>query len=136
MRFLRYVLIQGLAYGIDMGGFFLLLTHMAMAPLTANIISKVLAGVFAFFAHRSFTFEVAHEGGKMQQAVKYFVLLGLNIPLSSATLALVLWVIPYPVAAKFIADVIGIFITYWLSKRFVFLAGHEEVKLANGRGEQ
>lgn len=32
MRFLRYVMVQGAAYGIDMGGFLLLLTFSAMAP--------------------------------------------------------------------------------------------------------
>lgn len=135
MRFLRYLLVQGVGYGVDMGSFLLLITQLAMAPLTANIISRVTAGVFAFFIHRSFTFEGAHEGRKMQQAGKYFILLVLNIPLSSATLALVLWILPFPVAAKFLADVSGVFTTYWLSKRFVFLGAPDGVKLVDGRGE-
>lgn len=126
MRFLRYVMVQGAAYGIDMGGFLLLLTFSAMAPLIANIIGKVMAGLFAFAVHRCFTFKVGHDLCKMQQAVKYFTLLCLNIPMSSMTLAFALWIIPMPVAAKLIADFTGVIITYWLSKRFVFVVGQDQ----------
>lgn len=121
MRFVRYVMVQLVAYGLDMGGFLLLITWLAMEPVTANIIGKVLAGLFAFVAHRSFTFGVAGTSGTRQQALRYFTLLALNIPLSTLLLSVLLWLIPFAVVAKFIADVVLVLLTYWLSKRFVFL---------------
>lgn len=120
MGFVRYLLVQVLAYGLDMGGFLLLFTRFGVDPLVANMASKVLAGLFAFFAHRNFTFDVATVGGKGQQAVRYFALLALNIPFSALVLGSILWVISMTVVAKFVADVICVFLTYSLSKRFVF----------------
>lgn len=123
MQFVRYLLVQVLAYGLDMGGFVLLFGHFGVEPLIANIVGKILAGVFAFVVHRHFTFEVAEQGTSRQQGVRYFVLLGLNIPLSALVLDVVLRVIPIVVAAKFVADVISVIFTYWLSKRVVFVGG-------------
>ena len=123
MRFVRYVMVQVVAYGLDMGGFLLLITYATMEPLPANVIGKVLAGLFAFVAHRSFTFGVSGTSGTRQQAIRYFTLLTLNIPLSTLLLGASLWLIPFAVAAKFVADVVLVLLTYWLSKRFIFLSG-------------
>nr|BFD44631.1 hypothetical protein FFPRI1PSEUD_61300 [Pseudomonas sp. FFPRI_1] len=120
MRFVRYLLVQVLAYGLDMGGFVLLFTHFGLDPLLANMVSKILAGVFAFIAHRSFTFGMAEAGGTLQQAVRYFAVLALNIPLSALVLSAMLWLIPMTIVAKFIADIICVFFNYFLSKRFIF----------------
>lgn len=122
MHFVRYLLVQVLAYGLDMGGFVLMFTHFGVDPLMANMTSKVLAGLFAFVAHRNFTFDVSAAGSKARQAVRYFVLLALNIPISAVVLGAVLWMIPTTVLAKLVADVICVFVTYWLSKRYVFLS--------------
>lgn len=121
MQFLRYLLIQGVAYGLDMGAFVLLFAHMSVAPLVANLVGKGLAGLFAFVAHRNFTFAVARSGRPSQQSVRYFTLLALNIPLSTLMLSAMLWVTPKAVPVKFVADLFCVFLTYWLSKRFVFL---------------
>lgn len=136
MQFVRYVLVQVITYGVDMGGFILLFSCFGVGPLLANMVSKVLSGFLAFVVHRSFTFGVAEAGIKVQQAVRYFALLTLNIPLSAQVLGIMLWVIPMAVAAKLVADMICVFLTYWLSKRFVFL-GSDAVKssVGNGRGE-
>ena len=123
MQFVRYLLVQVLAYGFDMGGFILLFVHFDIEPLLANMASKILAGVFAFVAHRRFTFGVAETDAKVQQGVRYFALLALNIPLSALVLGAMLWVIPMAIAAKFIADMIYVVLTYWLSKRLVFIGG-------------
>lgn len=121
MRFLRYLIVQVLAYGIDMGGFIFLSTYLHVHPLAANVASKILAGVVAFVAHRGFTFRLSGTDRKGEQAVRYFVLLGLNVPMSAAILWLMLHVIPHNVLAKFVTDVMCVFLTYWLSKKFVFL---------------
>jgi putative flippase GtrA len=111
------------AYALDMGGFLLALHGFGATPLPANVFGKLVAGAFAFFAHRSFTFRVAGQSSPGSQALLYVAVLALNIPLSSAVLAGMLQVVPQPVPAKFVSDVICVVITYWLSKRYVFRRG-------------
>jgi putative flippase GtrA len=122
VRFIRYIFVQVVAYGFDMGGFLLMFSVLGMHPVVANLFGKMAAGVFAFFTHRSFTFRLSDEHRHHGQAVRYFVLLGINLPLSAGVLSLVLLVVKYPVAAKFIADVICVLLTYWLSKTYVFIS--------------
>lgn len=133
MRFARYIAVQVLAYGLDMGSFLLALSWWGAQPLLANVFGKVVAGCFAFFAHRSFTFDAAADARRGSQAVMYTLLLALNIPLSAAALAVVLAVVPHPVLAKFLSDVICVLVTYWLSKRYVFSA-REKSSQTSGPG--
>lgn len=123
MTFLRYVLIQVLAYGIDMGLFLFALHFELVGPIGANVAAKLAAGGFAFLAHRSFTFDVAGGDRIRQQVLRYFVVLALNIPIASAILAMILHWISIPVVAKFISDVVCVAISYGLSKYFIFNAG-------------
>lgn len=122
MIFLRYLAIQVLAYGIDMGTFLLALHFGLAGPIAANVIAKLAAGGFAFAAHRHFTFSVAGTGFIKRQGVRYFLLLAANVPIASALLAVILLWIPVPVIAKFLSDVVGVAFTYILSKYFIFNA--------------
>ena len=132
MRFVRYLSVQVVVYGLDMGAFLLLLHLAGFSPLTANVSGKVLAGAFAFFAHRVFTFNVASAEGQASQLLRYCLLLALNIPMSSLVLALLLQVIEAPVPAKLASDLICLFINYWLSKQFVF---RRPATNSGGRGD-
>ena len=122
MRFYKYVAVQGVAYGIDMGTFLLLTSNDVSGPILANVCAKALAGAFAFFAHRHVTFEVGDRPVDAGQASRYLVLLGFNIPVSALILKLFLAVLPVPVVAKFLSDVAGVLLTYWVSKIWVFAA--------------
>ena len=122
MTFSRYLGVQVLAYAIDMGCFVLLTLATGVSPVVANIAGKLVAGAFAFLAHRRFTFGVHREGGGRAQLLKYGLLLAANIPLSSALLAWLLHWVDLPVAAKFVADVICVALTFALSKTLVFRA--------------
>jgi len=53
MLLIRYVLVAGVAYGIDFGGYLLLL-WLSLSPVAANAFVKVVAAIFGFFAHRYF----------------------------------------------------------------------------------
>lgn len=128
MTFVRYVFIQVLAYSIDMGAFLIVLSVGVVGPILANVISKFAAGLFAFVAHRRFTFRATNGESVKEQAVKYFVLLTLNIPLASAILALLLMWLPGAVLAKLIADMICIGLTYFLSKYFIFTRQPKQAK--------
>ena len=120
MTFLRYLLIQVFAYGIDMGTFLFLLHFDLAGPIIANIGSKLAAGSFAFVAHRRYTFNVAEPSFAGRQAVRYFIVLATNVPVASAMLVFVLIWVPLPVVAKFLSDIVMVALSYVLSKKFIF----------------
>ena len=134
MTFVRYVAIQLLAYGIDMGLFLIIFKSGISGPIMANVLAKLAAGIFAFFVHRNFTFRVADSSPLRHQAIRYFVLLALNVPVASAILALLLVWIAEPVAAKFIADIICVALTYGLSKHFIFTGQKKHPDRKNSTG--
>jgi len=119
--FSRYVGVQLLAYVIDMGSF-LLGVALGLGPVWANVPAKLLAGAFAFVAHRRVTFRVHGQAGAGSQLLRYGLLLALNVPLSSGLLALLLpWIGP-PALAKLVADVICVALTFVASRYLVFRA--------------
>lgn len=126
MSFLKYVMIQVIAYGIDLGSFTFLISQTGLWDLAANAGGKLLAGIFAFVAHRCFTFQTSRSGNVSRQAFRYFALLGLNIPMSSAILYGVSYLVPTILVAKIISDGICIVITYSLSRQFVFRAAENK----------
>ncbi|MDB5894051.1 MAG: hypothetical protein JWQ88_1582 [Rhodoferax sp.] len=134
MTFVRYGLVQLAAYGIDMGGFLLFLASGVAGPLVANVMAKIAAGLFAFALHRQFTFGTGERSNTMGQGVRYFALLALNIPLSSGLLALLMLCITQPVIAKFIADLVIVAGTYWISKLVVFTPVKPEGPAEKGLG--
>lgn len=116
----RYVGVQLLAYVIDMSVFLLGTGVAGLAPLPANVVAKLAAGTFAFIAHRRITFRVHGQRGTAGQAWKYVALLLLNIPMTSAVLALLLPVLAPPALAKFVSDVACMAVTFVLSRYLVF----------------
>lgn len=120
MMFVRYVFIQLIAYAIDLGVFVLIVSSGLSEPLVANISSKIAAGAFAFICHRNFTFDAKYRGSSGSQAIRYAVVLGLNIPLTTALLALAMLWIEHVTLAKVCADAAGVVITFWISRVFVF----------------
>ena len=134
MTFARYVAIQLLAYGVDMGSFLIVLKSGLSEPIAANIFAKLAAGLFAFVFHGNFTFRFAKNSTIRQQAIRYFVLLGLNVPVASAILAVLLLYITESAAAKFIADIVCVALTYELSKYLIFTGQqkHPEAKSSTG----
>lgn len=120
MTFLRYLLIQLFAYGIDMGSFFFLIQFDFIGPIIANIFSKLAAGCFAFVVHRRYTFKMASSGFAGVQAVRYFIVLATNVPVASMMLVFILIWVPLPVVAKIISDTVMVVLSYVLSKKFIF----------------
>ena len=120
MTFIRYVLIQLLAYFVDMTSFLLIIKLDILGPIIANIIGKSAAGVFAFVAHRNYTFQANSQQDRHRQAIRYFVVLALNIPLSTGILSIFLNWFNEPVLAKILSDCIVVGLSYLLSKHFIF----------------
>ncbi|MGQ3321760.1 GtrA family protein [Pseudomonas brassicacearum subsp. neoaurantiaca] len=134
MTFIRYGAIQLVAYALDMGTFLLLMALFNDQPVLANIAGKGVAGVFAFFLHRHFTFQSTGGSSKVQ-AVRYFSLLAINIPLASALFSVGLYFVKSPAPVKFVSDVVCVALTYWISKLFVFhSAARPPVSADRGEG--
>jgi putative flippase GtrA len=116
-----YVLVQLLAYGIDVGLFSVVHFGFHFDAWSANIIAKVAAGCFALFTHRSFTFQGASSQPLLTQAVKYFALLLANSIAASFLLYILLLGLPNAiVAAKIVSDVILLAVSFLASKTLVF----------------
>ena len=103
-----------------MGVFLIFVELLAIGPLISNVLSKLAAGAFAFFLHRSFTFELKDAPHRLQ-ALQYTSLLMINIPLTSIALALMVTFIPYVVVAKFLSDVSCLALSYFMSKKYIFV---------------
>lgn len=115
----RYNLVQVLAYGLDYGVFWLVL---ALAPgqlVAANVASKLAAGVFAFVLHKYVTFQKRGTGRIVRELALYFALLGGNTVVATALLGVLTAFLP-PLAAKPVADVLCMAVTFVLTKVFVF----------------
>lgn len=119
MILIRYGVIQLFAYALDMGVFLLLHYALKDQPFLANVISKGGSGVFSFFLHRHFTFQSTEGSGRVQ-ALRYFAVLSLNIPIASALFAAALYFIDNPALMKFASDLACVALTYWVSKFFIF----------------
>jgi len=120
VKFAKYVAVQVVAYGVDMGSFLLLTKVAAADPVIANVGAKIVAGCFAFLVHRHFTFEARDNATASSQAARYFLTLACNIPLAAGLMKVLLYVIGPPWLAKFISDVANVALTYWVSKVFIF----------------
>jgi putative flippase GtrA len=116
----RYLLVQLVAYGLDFGCFIAILEATVAGPVAANVTAKILAGLFAFMAHRGYTFQVRAGGGIVSHALKYCVLLAFNVPISSTLLAGLLLVMKNAAAAKVLADAMSVGVTFLLTKHVVF----------------
>ena len=121
MRFARYVAVQIVAYGVDLGLFLLCFVLAGWGALAANVIAKIVAGVTAFLAHRYFTFEAARGGNQARQAVLYVALWSLNVPLATGLLALFLLLGVPAVIAKVVADVVCVGFNYLISRHYIFV---------------
>ncbi len=134
MMFVRYVAIQLIAYAIDMGVFLTLLDCGLLKAVAANVLGKIVAGVFAFFVHQRFTFQVVEDSRNKSQLFRYFALLALNVPASSAILDIALRYITWPIAAKFFSDVACVLISFFVSRLWVFPGRREEKVLDEEAG--
>ena len=126
MKFLRYLGVQVVAYGLDMGCFALLLYYAWAGAIVSNIAAKAVAGGFAYFAHRGFTFAIQSHEKHGAQPLKYLLLLAFNIPLSTGVLSGLMLFVPNPLVAKFCSDVLCVALTYGLSKRYVFVSSSRD----------
>lgn len=119
-QFATYVAIQLIVYIMDVGIFYAICFVQLTHPPGANIAGKSIAALVAFYAHKAFTFKHAQQESTLYQAIKYAVVVALNVPASTALLMILMYAGLEPVAAKVISDIGCVALTFWLSKFLVF----------------
>jgi putative flippase GtrA len=119
-RLIRYLLVAVAAYVIDMGGYIFLIWG-SITPIVANVLVKILAAIFGFYAHRYLTYQIRNNDNIFNHAIKYFGLVLVYTPLSSLALLGMLQLISDPVLAKFMCDILLFVAVYWVTSKFTFL---------------
>ena len=117
--FLRYNLVQIVAYGIDLGTFTVLAGDTKPSLVLANFVSRVAAGCFAFWAHKHFTFKRSQSQDTKRELGHYAILLFATWPVSSTILVLLNSFMP-AVAAKIIGDAICVGLSFLATRYVVF----------------
>ncbi|RIJ07362.1 GtrA family protein [Pseudomonas sp. 91RF] len=135
MTFAKYMAVQLLAYALDMSAFLLFTYVLDGQHILANIGSKLISAVFGFFLHRHFTFQSTQTSGHTQ-AISYFSLVAINIPVNSGLFGLALAFITPPALAKFVADAACLVINYWISKVAIFKKKALPEAAADSKGTQ
>lgn len=120
VEFLRYLIAGTATYAVDFSVFLALAEVMLVPPVLANLVGKIAGGIFSFFSHRIFTFRIQGPNQQGAQALGYFLILLLNVPLFTLTFFFIQQFIYYPLASKIISDGICIIITYIEMKFMVF----------------
>lgn len=124
MPLINYTLIQVLGMSVDFCVFLFLIEKNILPPLLANVFSKCVGVIIAFFGHRRLTFRTTalkkNASAVTVQALKYSFTLPLNILLSSVLLALMLSVGFVPAFGKLSSDFMTFFVFFAANKYFVF----------------
>jgi putative flippase GtrA len=116
---MRYLFVSVLIYAIDMGGYIVFI-KCGLNPLMANVLVKIFAALFGFFAHRHITYRLKNSDSLMHHAIRYFGLAIIYTPVSTLVLYVLFKVIPHLVIAKFIGDVLLFVVVYYITSKFVF----------------
>jgi putative flippase GtrA len=123
----KFGVVGAFAYVIDVGTFNALRSGvLSDRPLTAKVISTVLATTFAYFGNRHWTFRHRERRGLRREYVLFFAFnaVGLAIALGCLGLSHYVLGLTSPLADNISANVIGMMFgtifRFWAYRRFVF----------------
>jgi len=118
----KYAAVQVAGYGLDILVFSLSLRYLSSRPSVAYIIAKIIASIFAYLSHSNFTFRPHKPRNRinLSQAMSYFLLVAINVPLASVVLYALLLIVSSPYIAKILTDGVFFLVNYWVTRSFVF----------------
>jgi putative flippase GtrA len=123
---LRYVIVAGFAYAIDMGCYVFFI-FIDVIPLWANFFGKVISIILSFFAHRYFTYTIKRADDVVVHGLRFLGVALINIQVSTFLLYVVMQFISNVVLAKFICDVFLFVLGYWVTSKFIFFTKNKVV---------
>ncbi|MFT5687035.1 MAG: putative flippase GtrA, partial [Myxococcota bacterium] len=105
-RPVRYILVGGTAFLLNLGIFLLLVDLLAMDIRIAEVISRGLGGVVTFFGHRHITFTGEHRLPVAMQGLGYLMLNLINLAISPWVVYGCVSLLGGLVASKIVAEAI------------------------------
>ena len=118
MQLIKYGITQVSVYTIDLLVFIFFYDLLDLIYIYANILSKLVACLVAFFIHKFITFK--SKGKLLGELVKYFSFLPINIILGTILLGLLLK-LPFDYKiAKVLSDIIVFIFSFIIAKKFIF----------------
>ena len=116
---LRYIVIAGLAYLVDVGGFYMLIS-IGWSAVVSNVIVKVVAMIFAFFMHRRFTYLITGNRNRKSHAIKYFLIGFIYTPTSTLFLYYLMLLEINAMYAKIVSDIVLFTVTFFVTTKVTF----------------
>jgi Predicted membrane protein len=118
----NYLIVGGLTFLVSILSYYVLARLLNIEIMTSNVLSWVIAVIFAFFMNKIFVFKSKQKGNKLAKEVIEFV----KFRILSLVIELVLIYITVKVLKfddmimKIIAQIIVILLNYIFSKFFIF----------------
>lgn len=114
----RYVIVGVVVWSIELAIFYLLFYGGILGLVFANVLARTVSSFAGFFMHKSFTFTF---DGKINttHALKYIVLVCVNIPINTALLYAMQGLVDSPLC-KPISDIVVIMGSFLVTKIYIF----------------
>lgn len=109
-------LVVGTASALVDGGLFLLLVHLGTSPAPASAMGFSAAFVVNYLGNRDLVFRRASHGSLR----RYFILVGVNLALSTAGVAVLVYVGLTPLASKLTTMVVVAAVNFVVLRSWVF----------------
>lgn len=125
----KFGVVGAVAFVVDVVTFNVLLaTALADKPLSAKIVSTILATTVAFAGNRQWTFKHRQRTNMRREYVLFFVLNAIGLAIALSCLAVSHYMLGFtsPLADNIAANVVGMafgtLFRFWSYRRFVFTA--------------
>lgn len=125
---MKFGVVGGVAFVVDVGLFNLLRVGLELGPLTSKTLSVVAATTVAYFGNRHWTFRHRGRSGLRREYVLFFLLNAVGLAIALACLFLSHYVLGLTspladnIAANGVGLVLGTAFRFWSYRRWVFPA--------------
>ncbi|MER2520073.1 MAG: GtrA family protein [Bdellovibrionales bacterium] len=124
IQFLRFGLIGGLGFIVDVGFFHIALDILELGHYGSAVFSFPFAATFTWLGNRVFTFKDRNAGHAGAQWARFLAVCAVGFVLNRGTYSLMVMNLPlahsYPVLALFGGTMAGMVFNFVFSKRLVF----------------
>lgn len=123
-RIVRFVLVGGVLFGIDLLVFMALVAGIDLAVGWAQVVSVTVRTVVGFALHKWFTFRGDTDDGvgtTARQGVAYLVQGAINVPISAAVVIGCVWLLGgWALGGKVLSELVMVGEVYLLYRFFVY----------------
>jgi len=118
---IRYLVFGGLTFLLSVVSYSAFIDFFSFRPIIANIISWILAVLFAYYTNKRWVFRQASNNGKTKQLVGFLIVRIITLLIEEMLLWIFVEQLMYPnLIVKIITQIIVIVLNYVFSKYLVF----------------